>query len=117
MGLWPTQWPLLVQLVLALVIGELPGYTVHRLEHQWETLWRVHATHHSAPRLYWLNASRFHVVDILMNYVSSYILLVALGCGAAPLALFGLASAVHGIFQHANLQLRCGGFVIGAQTG
>ncbi|MGE4608220.1 MAG: sterol desaturase family protein [Myxococcota bacterium] len=108
MGLWPSQWPLLVQLVLALVIGELPGYAVHRLEHEWEGLWRVHATHHSALRLYWLNAGRFHPIDILLIFIPSYGLLVVLGCGIEVLALFALVTAVHGIFQHANVKMRLG---------
>jgi sterol desaturase/sphingolipid hydroxylase (fatty acid hydroxylase superfamily) len=108
MGLWPDAWPLLAQLGAALVVGELPQYWVHRLEHERPWLWRFHALHHSAPRLYWLNAARFHPIDILMNYVPSYLLLIALGCSPSILALFGLVSAVHGNFQHANLQLRCG---------
>jgi sterol desaturase/sphingolipid hydroxylase (fatty acid hydroxylase superfamily) len=107
-GLWPSHWPLLAQALLALVIGELPGYWVHRWQHRWDAFWRFHATHHSAPRLYWLNAGRFHPVDTLMTFVPSYGLLVALGCGVEVLALFTLVTAVHGIFQHANLQLRLG---------
>jgi sterol desaturase/sphingolipid hydroxylase (fatty acid hydroxylase superfamily) len=107
-GLWPTGWPLLAQVALALVIGELPGYWVHRLEHEWEGLWRFHAVHHSAPRLYWLNAGRFHPIDTLLTFVPSYGLLVVLGCEVEVLALFTLITAVHGIFQHANLQLRLG---------
>lgn len=107
-GLWPTSWPLPFQVALALVVGELPGYWVHRFEHEWEGLWRFHATHHSAPRLYWLNAGRFHPIDTLLTFVPSYGLLVLLGCGIEVLALFTLITAVHGIFQHANLQLRLG---------
>ena len=106
--LWPSDWPLLAQAALALVVGELPGYAVHRLQHQWDGLWRFHATHHSAPRLYWLNAGRFHAVDTLMTFVPSYGLLVLLGCGVDALALFTLVTAIHGIFQHANLQLKLG---------
>jgi len=107
-GLWPTGWPLLAQAVLALVVGELPGYWFHRWEHEWEGLWRLHAVHHSAPRLYWLNAGRFHPLDTLLTFVPSYGLLVVLGAPVEALALFTLVTAVHGIFQHANLQLRLG---------
>jgi len=108
LGLWPTHWPLAAQLVLALVVAELPQYWVHRLQHEHDWLWRFHAVHHSAPRLYWLNASRFHFIDILMNYVPSVLLLVAMGASPAAIALLGLASTVHSIFQHANLQLQLG---------
>jgi sterol desaturase/sphingolipid hydroxylase (fatty acid hydroxylase superfamily) len=108
LGFWPTHWAFIAQLPLALVVGELPQYWVHRLQHEHDVLWRFHAVHHSAPRLYWLNASRFHPIDILMNFFPSYVLLVALGCGVEVIALFALVSAVHGIFQHANLQMRLG---------
>lgn len=105
---WPSDWPLLAQIALALVIGELPGYWVHRWQHSWDGLWRFHSVHHSAPRLYWLNAGRFHPVDIMLTYVPSYFLLVMLGCNEVVLAYFGLVSSVHGIFQHANLQMKLG---------
>jgi len=107
-GLWPTEWPLLLQIVLVLIVGELPGYWVHRFEHQWDGLWRFHAVHHSAPRLYWLNAGRFHPIDSFLTFAPSYLLLVVLGCGELMLSYFGLITAIHGIFQHANVQLRLG---------
>jgi sterol desaturase/sphingolipid hydroxylase (fatty acid hydroxylase superfamily) len=108
LGLWPDQWPLLAQITLALVVAELPGYWVHRWEHEWQGLWRFHATHHSAPRLYWLNAGRFHPIDTLMTFVPSLFLLALLGCDEVILAYFTLVSAIHGAFQHANIQLRLG---------
>jgi len=107
-GLWPHTWPLLVQLVLALVVGEFFMYWAHRLGHQWDFLWRFHAVHHSAPRLYFLNAVRFHPVDLAISNYAPFVPLVALGAGADVMALFGLVSAVHGIFQHANLPMRLG---------
>ncbi len=106
--LWPTSWPWLAQLPLALVVAELPKYWAHRLEHTTDLLWRIHATHHSAPRLYWLNAARFHPLDVALDTVVGLTPLVLLGAGPAVLALFGLVSAVHGYFQHANLTLRLG---------
>jgi len=107
-GPWPGDWPIVAQLVLALVIGEFFLYWAHRLGHEWEWLWRFHAVHHSAPRLYFLNAARFHPVDLAISYFAPFIALVALGAGPEILALFALVSAVHGIFQHANLPLRLG---------
>ena len=106
--LWPQAWPLLAQLVLALVVAELPKYWFHRLEHEHDWLWRIHATHHSVPRLYWVNAARFHPLDIAIDTGLGLAVLVFLGCGAKGIALFLLVSAVHGYFQHANLELRLG---------
>jgi sterol desaturase/sphingolipid hydroxylase (fatty acid hydroxylase superfamily) len=107
-GAWPVDWPLVPQLVLALVIGEFFMYWVHRWAHEWEWLWRFHAVHHSAPRLYFLNAARFHPVDLAISNFAPFVPLVALGAGPEVLALFALFSAVHGVFQHANLPLKLG---------
>ena len=106
--LWPTAWPLLAQLPLALVVAEFPKYWHHRLQHNTDFFWRFHATHHSAPRLYWLNAARFHPIDIFMDGLLGGIPLVVLGCPLESIALFVLVSGVHGFFQHANLPIRCG---------
>ena len=106
--LWPQAWPWLAQLVLALVVAELPKYWFHRLEHEHDFLWRIHATHHSVPRLYWVNAARFHPLDIAIDTGLGLTVLVLLGCGGPVIALFLLVSAVHGYFQHANVELRLG---------
>ena len=107
-SLWPNAWPLAAQLALALVVVEFFQYWLHRLEHETDWLWRFHATHHSAPRLYWLNAARFHFVDIGLLAVLFTVPLVALGARGPVFALWIVASTVHGICQHANMQIRCG---------
>ena len=106
--LWPDHWPLLLQLVPALLLGELVEYTAHRSFHEIPFLWRIHATHHSANRLYWFNALRFHPIDILIVGPGKLIPLVALGADGGVIALVGIFSAVHGVYQHANLPCRLG---------
>lgn len=106
--LWPTTASLWIQLPLALVFGEFFLYWIHRLTHEVDWLWRFHAMHHSAPRLYFLNAVRFHPVDIAFSSFSPMIPLIVLGADARLIALFGLVSAIHGLFQHANLVLVLG---------
>jgi sterol desaturase/sphingolipid hydroxylase (fatty acid hydroxylase superfamily) len=106
--LWPTAWPLVAQLGLALVVGELGAYWLHRLQHEHDLLWRFHAIHHSAERLYWLNAARFHPGDLVLLFASWYGPLVALGCPEPVLALFAMFDGVFGILQHCNVQVRLG---------
>jgi sterol desaturase/sphingolipid hydroxylase (fatty acid hydroxylase superfamily) len=105
---WPTAWPLVAQLALALVVAEFFQYWLHRCEHEWNPLWRFHATHHSASRLYWLNAARFHPGDIGLLYAVGYFPLIALGCPEPALALFSLFDAVFGMLQHTNIDVRLG---------
>ncbi len=106
--LWPTQWPLLAQLALALVIAELWEYTGHRALHEVPGLWRFHATHHSSPRLYWLNSVRFHPIDLLVVGTLKVVPLALMGAGAPIFALVNVFSGVHGSFQHANVPVRIG---------
>ena len=105
-GIWPTQWPLLVQLVPALLLGELVEYTCHRAMHENAWLWPIHAPHHSAKRLYWLNAVRFHPIDVLLIGPSKLIPLVALGASPQVMGLVLIFAAVHGSCQHANIPCR-----------
>jgi sterol desaturase/sphingolipid hydroxylase (fatty acid hydroxylase superfamily) len=107
-ALWPNNWHPLAQLPLALVVAEFFQYWSHRLSHEWGPLWRLHATHHSAPRLYFLNAARFHPLDIVIDTTAGLIPLVALGCPAPVQALFALFAAVFGYLQHSNVRVALG---------
>jgi len=108
MRLWPDAWPLLAQLLLALVIGEFGTYWIHRLMHENAFLWRFHGVHHSAPRLYWLNAGRFHPLDLFAQQFLGVTPLVLLGADMRIIALHTLFTAVHGMFQHCNIDIRLG---------
>ena len=107
-GFWPHEWPLLVQLAAALVIAEFIEYWAHRAMHEVDWLWRFHAVHHSAPRLYFLNAVRFHPIDLAVVGTGKLIPLALLGASPEVMALVTLFSGVHGAFQHSNLKLKLG---------
>ena len=106
--MWPDGWPLVAQLGLALIVAELPQYWLHRWQHEHDWLWRFHAVHHSAPRLYFLNAARFHPLDLGLLYLVGYLPLVALGCPGDVILLFALFDGVFGMLQHCNVAVRLG---------
>ena len=64
-SLWPAHLPMPVQLLLGLVLAELGGYWGHRLMHERPLLFRMHAVHHSAHRIYFLTGARNHVAEIV----------------------------------------------------
>lgn len=107
-GPWPSAWPMPAQLGLALLVAELGHYLFHRLSHEWAPVWRLHATHHSAPRLYWLNATRFHPFDLLALIACQVLPLLALGIGARALFAYTIFTSVYGQLQHANVDLDSG---------
>ena len=105
---WPSHWPILVQLVLALCISEFGGYWAHRLQHEIPWMWRLHAAHHGAARLYWLNAARFHPFDMALLAGSGFAPLILLGCPPETMALTLMFAGMHGTFQHANIHVKLG---------
>ncbi|MCX2982051.1 sterol desaturase family protein [Halieaceae bacterium IMCC14734] len=105
---WPTQWPLWCQAALGLVVSELGTYSRHRLFHEWHIGWRFHSVHHSAKRLYFLNAPRFHFVDLCLSGLASAIPLALFGAPPVVVVLVALFTALHGNWQHANVRYKLG---------
>jgi sterol desaturase/sphingolipid hydroxylase (fatty acid hydroxylase superfamily) len=104
-ALWPTGWPMLAQLALAVVLGELGHYAFHRLSHESRLVWRLHAAHHSPHRLYWLNATRFHVLDLFLIISFESLPLALMGAGAGVLAPYFVFRAIYGQLQHCNVDM------------
>jgi ornithine lipid hydroxylase len=107
-GLWPNAWPFAAQLALAALLAELIQYWLHRWQHERDMLWRFHAVHHSVPRLYWLNATRNHPLDLALVYILPYVPLIALGASETVIMLLGLFEPVIGLLQHSNIAMRLG---------
>jgi ornithine lipid hydroxylase len=105
---WPGTWPVFVQLILALIITQFGEYWWHRLAHEVPFFWRFHSVHHSAERLYWLNAARFHPIDTGVSYFITLVTLGILGLDPEILLLVTTWIAVHGLFQHSNIKLKLG---------
>lgn len=108
-SLWPTDWPILAQVLLATVVREFFDYWAHRSMHQYNWLWRLHATHHSAQRVYWLNATRAHPGEIVYRFCFVWVLpLAVLGVPKDVLALATVAAVMADAYQHANIAIRLG---------
>ena len=109
-GIWPEDWPLLAQVLLACAVAELFDYWGHRWMHESRLLWRFHAIHHSAPRVYWLNGARTHPGEVLFRGLFGAIPLGALGVGGEVLAYWAVIGRVAGLYQHANIDFALGPF-------
>ncbi|WAS92149.1 sterol desaturase family protein [Nannocystis punicea] len=113
---WSMELPLWIQVVLALVLGDLLTYWFHRACHSWGPLWRFHAVHHSAEELDWLAAHREHPVDGVLTQLCVNLPGIALGLPFAALGGLAMFRGLWAILIHANVQLPLGplGLVLGA---
>jgi sterol desaturase/sphingolipid hydroxylase (fatty acid hydroxylase superfamily) len=76
--------------------------------HKVPWLWRFHAVHHSAERLYFINAFRNHPGDIALSTAFSVLPLALLGAPPTVMALFSVFASAHFFLQHANIDYRVG---------
>jgi sterol desaturase/sphingolipid hydroxylase (fatty acid hydroxylase superfamily) len=92
-------------LVVGLILFELAGYAYHRAAHRVPALWRLHAVHHSAPRMDWLASFRQHPVEIVLMTLVQNVPLVLLGVPIGAHALVVVLLALNTVFVHANLRV------------
>lgn len=107
-SLWPHTWPLALQVVAMLVVGDVLRYWLHRWSHKSLFLWRFHAVHHSPQELYWLNVGRFHPLEKAVQYLFDTLPFVLLGVSDRVIAGYFVFYAVNGFFQHSNCRVRLG---------
>jgi sterol desaturase/sphingolipid hydroxylase (fatty acid hydroxylase superfamily) len=107
--LWPSEWPMVLQVFLAFAVGDFLPYLYHRASHESSgCLWRIHAIHHAPERMYALNFARFHPVNAFLTASLTLLPLAALGASPTVLFVAGVLHNVHGLLSHANVDFRLG---------
>lgn len=110
LDIWPSGWPLLVQLLLAFFTSELIWYGLHRAEHRWHFFWRAsgHGAHHSFKRLGALNSGLNHPLELFVLALPAAAMEVLFGIG--PVA-FGVTLLIltQATLAHTNLVLNSKG--------
>ena len=107
-SVWPVGAPRWVSLLLAIVVLDAGATVAHWWSHRRATLWRFHAVHHSADRLYGLNGLMKHPLHLAFETTIGMAPLIVLGIDSGTArALAGLV-AVQLVLQHANVDYRVG---------
>lgn len=107
---WPDGWPVVLQILLAGAILDLGLYGMHRLSHRVPWLWRLHAVHHSAERLYWMNGERRHPLSAVVLAAPGIAAVAWAGAPPVIASAWLAVLAVHLAFQHANVDYSLGPF-------
>jgi sterol desaturase/sphingolipid hydroxylase (fatty acid hydroxylase superfamily) len=101
-------WPVLAQVVVAVVLGDLVLYWGHRLCHAVPLLWRFHAVHHSARSLDWLAAHREHPLDALWSQLCFNAPAFFLGVDLLQAMPLFVVRGVWAVFIHSNIRMPLG---------
>lgn len=109
-GIWPTEWPLIAQLFLAILIADFVFMFVHMMSHKYPLLWRLHAVHHGLDRLYGFNGLVRHPLHQTIDMVVATLPLVILGMPVEVAVLLGFAVSIQLIVQHSNVAAALGPF-------
>lgn len=114
--IWPHAWPIWIQAVLMVLVVDLLRYWLHRAAHKNDTLWRLHSVHHSVGQLYWLNTARFHPLEKALQMSLDSLPFLLMQVDARVLALYYVAYATNGFFQHCNIRLHYGplNYIVGS---
>jgi sterol desaturase/sphingolipid hydroxylase (fatty acid hydroxylase superfamily) len=104
--LWPREWSLVPQLLLAHAIVSFASYWVHRSFHEIDRLWWFHAIHHDTQQVHVLKSGRFHFLDELVSAIVTPLPLLVLGSPTEVIVLRSMWSVFNGSIDHANVQQR-----------
>jgi sterol desaturase/sphingolipid hydroxylase (fatty acid hydroxylase superfamily) len=97
------DWPLALQLVAGLALGELGSYALHRASHADGWLWRVHLLHHVPDRLNLANAITAHPVNAAYDKVARLAPALVLGLSPDAMLVIALFGATQALVAHANV--------------
>jgi sterol desaturase/sphingolipid hydroxylase (fatty acid hydroxylase superfamily) len=109
-GIWPRDWPIWAQLILAIVLADFALMFLHYLSHRFSFLWRLHAVHHGVSRLYGFNGLVRHPLHQIVDMVLGTAPLAIAGMPVQVALLLGFAISVQLIIQHSNVAYALGPF-------
>ena len=106
LNIWPSDWPVLVQVLLIFMGFEFVNYWYHRGAHQWGWLWKAsgHGTHHAFKHLTAINTMANHPFEALFLLLPEMMVGYLLGGEEVAMAV-GSLFAVTVFMAHSNLDL------------
>lgn len=107
-GVWPHHWPLIIQGLMMLFISDFFRYWIHRFCHTFPFLWRFHAVHHALKKLYWLNTTRIHPGEKILQLIWEVGPFICIGVSKEVIALHLVLYGLNGFLRHSNIDMKFG---------
>ncbi|MBV2155598.1 sterol desaturase family protein [Kitasatospora sp. SUK 42] len=100
--------PFALEIPLALLVGSLGDYLVHRWSHHNRWLWRLHGVHHVPDKVNVANNGVNHFLDVFFAQSVVQLLLALIGFSADSVFVVGIFILAQGYFVHANIDVQLG---------
>lgn len=100
---WPSASPLWLQLLLAIIIADIGITLAHFASHRLDSLWRLHAVHHSVKRMYGFNGLMKHPLHQSIETVAGTTPLLLMGAPVEVMMLLVVAVTLQLLVQHSNV--------------
>jgi len=99
------DWPLWLNIPLAVLMLDLAIYWQHRLMHMIPLLWRLHRVHHADTGFDVTTGVRFHPLEIGLSMAIKLGLVFALGPHPVAVLTFEMLLAAGSLFTHSDFAL------------
>lgn len=99
------DWPIGLQIVVALFAIDLAQWCVHNILHRVPVLWEFHKVHHSVKdgEMDWIVSFRFHWMEVVIYKSFLYVPLAFFGFGLPAIMFHAIFGTLIGHLNHANL--------------
>lgn len=109
-SIWPVDFPLWVQLLIAILIADVGITLAHFASHRINLLWQLHAVHHSVKRLYGFNGLMKHPLHQIIETLVGASPLILIGIPQEVMILVVVAVIIQLLLQHSNVAYFSGPF-------
>ncbi len=102
------NWSITEQVSFFVITHDFYIYWFHRFQHANKYFWRTHEAHHSGKQVDFLEGSRSHILEIIINQTIEFAPIILLGANPVVVPIKALLDAVFGMFIHANIDVKFG---------
>lgn len=99
------QWPVWLELMLAVVALDLAIYLQHVMFHAVPVLWRLHLVHHADLDIDVTTGLRFHTLEILLSMLIKAAAVLVLGPSVWAVVIFEVVLNATSMFNHSNVKM------------